>query len=372
MYQTFIRKKCVVCFSKINPIKTFKNFPTHMCCLEKNEESYLDMEWGACQSCGCVQLLRLINQDDLYKFPHNNPVGKTWELHNKEFSCLIKQYNFNDIIDIGGANLKIANLICKNKNIKNYVVIDYSSHKYETKKINKKINMITGNAEKLNVSEKYDCVVMSHTFEHLYNPVQFLKNIRKNIKKNGKFIISVPNIKNQLLDNFLNAINFEHTYFIDDQYITQIFNNSGFILEKIIQFSKYNHFYVFEKNNKIINKNQLSSNNTIDIFNKFCENLVKEVTKINSILKDEKFYIFGAHIFTQFLINFGLNRNNIINILDNDINKKEKILFGTNIIVKSPEILSDQNKVNVVLRAAQYSEEITEQLLKINPQINII
>ena len=37
-------------------------------------------------------------------------------------------------------------------------------------------------------------------------------------------------------------------------------------------------------------------------------------------------YLFGAHVFSQFLIQMGLNTTKIVNILDNDKNKQGKRL----------------------------------------------
>ena len=73
-------------------------------------------------------------------------------------------------------------------------------------------------------------------------------------------------------------------------------------------------------------------------------------------------FIFGAHIFTQFLLNFGL-KTNFINVLDNDINKQGEFLYGTNLVVKSPKILSEYKNPVVVLRAGQFNNEIKQDIL---------
>lgn len=43
------------------------------------------------------------------------------------------------------------------------------------------------------LEEKYDVVFSSHLIEHLENPVTFLRYSRKQIKKNGFLVISLPN-----------------------------------------------------------------------------------------------------------------------------------------------------------------------------------
>jgi len=84
-------------------------------------------------------------------------------------------------------------------------------------------------------------------------------------------------------------------------------------------------------------------------------------------------FIFGAHIFTQYLIKFGLDEKLFSNILDNDSRKIEERLYGTDLIVKSPKILKDIENPILVLKAAQYNEEIMKDILEnINPNTKFI
>jgi hypothetical protein len=82
--------------------------------------------------------------------------------------------------------------------------------------------------------------------------------------------------------------------------------------------------------------------------------------------------LFGAHIFSQTLLNFGLDEKLIECILDNDNKKHNKRLYGTNLMVKPPNILKNYNNPTVILRAGVYNNEIKNQILEINPSTNII
>ena len=93
-------------------------------------------------------------------------------------------------------------------------------------------------------------------------------------------------------------------------------------------------------------------------------------SKIETLEKNHKLYLFGAHIFSQYLINFGLNVERIENILDNDPEKQGKYLYGTDLAVISPKILRDEKNPTVILRAGVYNEEIKEAIDKINPKTN--
>ena len=105
---------------------------------------------------------------------------------------------------------------------------------------------------------------------------------------------------------------------------------------------------------------------------KFFKHYEDEVQKINNQLKSEAF-IFGAHIFTQFLLKFGLKEENFICVLDNDIKKQGQRLYGTKLMVSSPEILKHKDSPLVLLKAGQYTEEIKKDILeKINPKTRFI
>jgi len=73
-----------------------------------------------------------------------------------------------------------------------------------------------------------------------------------------------------------------------------------------------------------------------DMFEEFIQYHTELVDMINKQIESSSspIFLFGGHIFSQFLIGFGLNVENIINILDNSDIKHNKRLYGTNLIVK--------------------------------------
>ena len=77
-----------------------------------------------------------------------------------------------------------------------------------------------------------------------------------------------------------------------------------------------------------------------------------------------KVYLFGAHIFSQYLIVFGLDTQRVCGILDNDVSKQGKRLYGTNLMVYSPKVLANEDTPVVILKVASYAEEIKEDIVK--------
>ena len=82
-------------------------------------------------------------------------------------------------------------------------------------------------------------------------------------------------------------------------------------------------------------------------------------------------YLFGAHIFSQYLISTGLKTGKLVTVLDNSPLKQGKRLYGTRFIVDSPNILKNKGKVNIILKAGAYNKEIAKQLHLINKNVII-
>ena len=167
------RSGCLICNQALTPIHVFKNFPVYMGIQKDSLSLKEDMVWSACEGCGCIQLNHLIEPDILYQAQHNPAIGKTWELHNKAFSQYIIDNQAKHIVDIGGANLKIADIVALAPSVESYTVVDTSADQYGTSS-NSKIKTIKGFIEKITLPKKVDTIVLSHTFEHFYNPVEIL------------------------------------------------------------------------------------------------------------------------------------------------------------------------------------------------------
>ncbi len=65
--------------------------------------------------------------------------------------------------------------------------------KIHSKKNKLKINYIFNDIEKSKLDEKFDIILMFEVLEHLDNWKKTIKNIKKNLNKNGKIIISTIN-----------------------------------------------------------------------------------------------------------------------------------------------------------------------------------
>jgi hypothetical protein len=180
-----------------------------------------------------------------------------------------------------------------------------------------------------------------------------------------------------LENNYTNCINFEHTIYFTEPYIEYFLNKYNFeLVEK--QYFKKDHsiFYCAKKINNISSNlpdGLYEENKTT--FQKYINNHLDDVNNINKVISKSNLpvFLFGAHVFSQYLISFGLDTEKIVCLLDNDIRKENKRLYGTYLFSKSPKILKDVSEAIVILRAGVYNDEIKNDILtNINPNVKFI
>lgn len=189
-------------------------------------------------------------------------------------------------------------------------------------------------------------------------------------------IFSLPNMQKWLECKFSNCINFEHTIFLNEDLIEYLLYKNKFQITVKKYFKNHSIFYLAKKSEGQKNaelKNDYKENKKLFLDMK--EYYKNEVKKINQLIKEtvKEVYLFGAHLFSQNLIYSGLDISKIKYILDNDINKQEKRLYGTSLFVKSPTILKDDDNSLVILNAGVYNKEIKKDILEnINHNVEVI
>jgi hypothetical protein len=178
-----------------------------------------------------------------------------------------------------------------------------------------------------------------------------------------------------LKNNFTNCLDFEHTVFITEYFTDYILSKCGFkILEKEYYGNPHSIFYATEK---VVESQIVELENKYNEYKEVFQNFVKYhqdlVKELNEKIEQEKrpVHLFGAHIFSQYLLNFGLRTDKITSILDNSSLKQGKRLYGTNFLVESAKILREKQGAVVILKAGIYNNEIKKDILE-NINANVI
>ena len=149
------------------------------------------------------------------------------------------------------------------------------------------------------------------------------------------------------------------------------------LLQKKLYLEDHSIFYAVEKSNisenlglpkDLYEENKTLFQNHLNSTYAIVKNINREIEKINGPI-----FLFGAHIFSQYLIAYGLNCERILKILDNETLKEGQRLYGTSLMVSSPKILEKLQSPTVILRAGVYNDEIKSDILNnINKMTNFI
>jgi 2-polyprenyl-3-methyl-5-hydroxy-6-metoxy-1,4-benzoquinol methylase len=357
-------------------VHTIKNLPIKMGVTTQNtnDDEYLDLNCYISISSGMLQISPLIALEQLYSSGHGaGTVGETWQKHHIEFSEIIKKYSPKTILEIGGGHGRLAK-INLSANDKTYLwkILEPSYDSFENTD-DPRINYEKGYFDEnfTEICYPYDAIVHSHLLEHIYDPNNFIKLSREILNENGLVILSIPNMEYMLKNKYCNAIMFEHTYYASEYYIKSMFEKNGFKLCKKSYFQNHSIFMVFKKySSKMKNNLELEGlyEKNKKLYLTYINTLISFVAKTNLILEKNNdkntFYLFGAHIFSQILLSLGLNSNRIKFVIDNDKNKIGKRLYGSNLIVKSSEILKTDKEPIIILNAGNYNKEIKDQITK--------
>jgi len=358
----------------LEPLFKLENFPVFFGCVNTpiEEDLFADMHWSIDTETGIVQLTKLIPPKILYKEQHVDGIGKTWQDYYDYFSQYIVNQNPKSILEIGGGSGQIADRVIKlNMNVKCLIVEPNPTYK-ENDRVTILSSFFNQDLSISNVEkENIDTIVFSQVWEHSYDPIQFMDDIDTFLKIGDKLIFAYPDLELWLKRKYTNALNFEHTMLLTEKHIDALLTHYNFKVLNKTHYKEHSFLYTLKKHSGPIIKEPIPNLYTKykGIFNNFIIFHKNEVDTINKNIELSKnpIYIFGAHIFTTYLIAFGLNITKVESILDNSETKQGKRLYGTNIIVQSPEILKNEKTPILILKAGIYNNEIKNQILS---QIN--
>lgn len=191
-----------------------------------------------------------------------------------------------------------------------------------------------------------------------------------------------------LENKFTNCLNYEHTILLNESVIEFLLCKNHFKILKKHYFKEHSIFFACEKIGKDLECKNLNAKNNrescVNLVPQYSQNKAligeflnfyrRKIAYLNNILDstNKHIYLFGAHLFSQFLLYNGLKSEKIISILDNNTTKQGKRLYGTRFLVESPQILRHTNAL-LILNAGAYNNEIKQDILQnINANVEIV
>jgi hypothetical protein len=242
----------------------------------------------------------LIDPKILYSSFHNTTsFSPIWNRHHDAFAKFIKGRLHGQCIEIGGSSGELYKRLCYD----NYKTLDFANPGNNEKHIR-------GNCETFDFTG-VDCVIMSHVFEHLYNPADFYENC-----KVSDIFISIPSIMNETPFK----LHREHTYLCDEADVIRLFKGYSCRIEYFENHSIFIHLFRKPK-------------------------LLDATHQYTSLHTD---YIFPSSICGSHILYY--SKADIIGFIDNDPNKQGKFIMGR-------EIFARNNQSNVFMGYPLYNSE---------------
>ena len=362
--------------SDLEPLYKFVRFPVFMGCTVSPQGTDLlsDMAWSISRTSGAIQLNPVLPLEAIYPEAHGSGcVGRLWEVHHKSFALFVSRFGPNGVLEIGGAHGILSREFAELNPSVSWTIVEPNPMPVDgvTAKFIKGFF-----DEKFSLEFPIDTVVHSHVFEHVYDPVVFVKHISAFLEPGKHLVFSLPNMEEMLRRKYNNCINFEHTIFLTEPYVEYLLQSYGFrLIEKEYFLDDHSLFYAYVRDPQVrpteLPASLYERNKRLYLdYVGYHEALIKDLNeKISNLSPDQDLYLFGAHVFAQYLIGFGLNTSRIKYILDNDPSKQGKRLYGTSLEVASPRILREVENPVVILKAGVYNNEIRKDITSlINPR----
>jgi 2-polyprenyl-3-methyl-5-hydroxy-6-metoxy-1,4-benzoquinol methylase len=110
---------------------------------------------------------------------------------------ITKKDNFR-VLEIGAGYGETLRYLKESKGAKEVTGVDLNYDESKKDSYNQIDNFIFGDIEEMSLDEYpnyFDVIVLADILEHLKNPNEVLKKLKRNLKKDGEIISSIPNIR---------------------------------------------------------------------------------------------------------------------------------------------------------------------------------
>tara|TARA_R110002126_G_scaffold227664_1_gene372249 strand:- start:5778 stop:6896 length:1119 start_codon:yes stop_codon:yes gene_type:complete len=357
-----IRKKCIFCDYPLEELYLEKNLKIPLSCFttEKEEEGiFLPYNIYTCKKCKTLQIKYLGDLKEIYKVNHADNTGVIMKNLHKEVSKIIIKYKreINNIVEIGSSKGTLSDLVLENNIVNKYYIIEpnYIGNNNTQKII---IDDFVENVDFKNIES--NTLIISHVFEHFYNPLEILKLISDN-KKLEYFFLIWPDLEYYKDNNIYHILNTEHTFYVDNNFIINLLNNHSFKLIEKQNYLGHSVIFIFKRD---VSLKLCELVNTNYNFEKYFKNLEMMETKILKIItnlgkesKNKNICLWPASVHNQYFLMFA-KKLKIDYFLDNSINKIDKYLYGYKIKILDFN-KAKQSKENIIfLNGGVFNSEV--------------
>jgi hypothetical protein len=285
-----------------------------------------------CEVCRTLQNKYLADIDVLYCKNHVAPMGAMRMGMDAAFADMIRANTGVDgILEIGGGNGSLVDAL---SGTHRYHVVDpaYTGSREGCAAV------IDGYIEDVDIGAvDANTVVMSHVFEHLYEPMNVLRKLTDAIRY---VYICHPDFDSytEVHPYTYNILHCEHTFFVDNDFIVALMERSGYRMTDRRSHAGYAVMFHFERRADsspgggrlgAVAMNAKTTRN----FENYRADMQTKVDAVNAIIRDATMpvYIWPCSVHTISLFNHGLHYAKLAGVLDNAPSKTGKYMYGFDI-----------------------------------------
>lgn len=220
--------------------------------------------------------------------------------------------------------------------------------------------------------KKYDCLILSHVLEHIYDLSLFINEISKNINEDGLLYIEVPNAEyyDKITDICpLQEINLEHINFFSKYALNKLLMKHDYYVVSLVD-----DFFMIKDSKYYVIRGIFAKNKQNSSFKKYLENGSQQISKYNfsNLRKYKNIYVYGCGQFLFKIFDKIQNNCNIINIIDDNPCYLDKKLENSKIINYDlyKEITKDDDVI--LLTSLIHDQTLKNKIQKINKNVIIL
>lgn len=255
-----------------------------------------------------------------------------------------------------------AELLMSNFGFKEVHYVDYSPYvSEEIFKIETIQHLITQKGEILGKEYgKFDLILANRILHHAHDPIAFLSGISNMLSDDGYIYFEVPDCQRGFFEKDYSIIFEEHTLYFTKTSICNLLESAGYEVQWCFEYmySVENSLSILVKKKEIKEKSFFCEK---DIFQEFVESFPS--TKKNTqrfykeIVQNQRICLFGAgHHGCTFINLFELS-NYFKFVVDDNQNKQDYYLPGTNLEIVSSDTLVNNDVDVCFLSVSQVNEE---------------